>query len=89
MSQPATETTAMPTTLTLITPTQDDTAQVVTEETTLTALEEAAEPPGSSRAVGRPRHERWAVRLMARRAVWAKAARCCGRSPMRACHRSS
>ena len=40
MSQPVTETTAMPTTLTLITPTQDDTAQVVTEETTLTALEE-------------------------------------------------
>jgi len=40
MSQPATETTAMPTTLTLITPTQDDPAQVVTEETTLTALEE-------------------------------------------------
>src|SRR5271166_3274397 len=40
MSQPAIETTAMPTTLTLITPTQDDPAQVVTEETTLTALEE-------------------------------------------------
>ena len=40
MSQPVTETTAMPTTWTLITPTQDDTAQVVTEETTLTALEE-------------------------------------------------
>ena len=40
MNQPATETTAMPTTLTLITPTQDDPAQVVTEETTLTALEE-------------------------------------------------
>ena len=40
MSQPATETTAMPTTLTLINPTQDDTAQVVAEETTLTALEE-------------------------------------------------
>ena len=37
MSQPATETTAMPTTLTLITPTQDDTAQVVAEDTTLTA----------------------------------------------------
>src|SRR5271157_3922585 len=40
MSQTATETTAMPRTLTLITPTQDDTAQVVAEETTLTALEE-------------------------------------------------
>ena len=40
MSQPVTETTAMPTTWTLITPTQDDTAQVVAEETTLTALEE-------------------------------------------------
>ena len=40
MSQPATETTAMPTTWTLITPTQDDTALVVTEDTTLTALEE-------------------------------------------------
>ena len=40
MSQPATEFTAVPTTLTLIDPTQDDTAQVVTEETTLTALEE-------------------------------------------------
>ena len=40
MTQPAIETTAMPTTLTLITPTQDDPAQVVTEETTLTALEE-------------------------------------------------
>ncbi len=40
MNQSATETTAMPTTLTLITPTQDDTAQVVVEETTLTALEE-------------------------------------------------
>ena len=40
MSQPVTETTAMPTTWTLITPTQDDTAQVVTEDTTLTALEE-------------------------------------------------
>src|SRR5271157_4900070 len=39
MSKPATETTAMPTTLTLINPTQDDTAQVA-EETTLTALEE-------------------------------------------------
>ncbi len=40
MNQPATETTAMPTTLTLINPTPDDTAQVVAEETTLTALEE-------------------------------------------------
>lgn len=40
MSQPATEFTAMPTTLTLIDPTQDDTAQAVTEEITLTALEE-------------------------------------------------
>ena len=40
MSQPATETTAMPTTLTLITQTQDDPAQVVAEDTTLTALEE-------------------------------------------------
>ena len=40
MSRSATETTAMPTTLTLITPTQDDSAQVVAEETTLTALEE-------------------------------------------------
>ena len=40
MSQPATETTAMPTTLTLINPSEVDTAQVVTEETTLTALEE-------------------------------------------------
>ena len=40
MSQPATETTAMPTTLTLINPTQDDTAEVVAEDTTLTALEE-------------------------------------------------
>jgi quinol monooxygenase YgiN len=40
MSQPATETTAMPTTLTLITPTQDDSAELVAEETTLTALEE-------------------------------------------------
>ena len=40
MSQPATETTAMPTTLTLINPTSDDTAQVVAEDTTLTALEE-------------------------------------------------
>ena len=40
MSQPATETTAMPTTLTLINPTRSDTAQVVAEETTLTALEE-------------------------------------------------
>ncbi len=38
--QSATETTAMPTTLTLINPTQEDTAQVVTEEITLTALEE-------------------------------------------------
>ena len=35
MNQSATETTAMPTTLTLITPTQDDTAQVVAEDTTL------------------------------------------------------
>ena len=40
MNQSATETTAMPTTLTLINPTPDDTAQVVAEETTLTALEE-------------------------------------------------
>ena len=40
MSQSATETTAMPTTLTLINPTQDDTAEVVAEDTTLTALEE-------------------------------------------------
>jgi len=40
MSQPVTETTAMPTTLTLITPTPDDTALVVTEDTTLTSLEE-------------------------------------------------
>ena len=40
MNQPATETTAMPTTLTLINPTPDDTALVVTEDTTLTALEE-------------------------------------------------
>jgi hypothetical protein len=40
MSQPATETTAMPTTWTLITPTQDDTALVVTEDTTPTVLEE-------------------------------------------------
>ena len=40
MSQSATETTAMPTTLTLINPTPDDTPEVVTEEPTLTALEE-------------------------------------------------
>ena len=40
MSQPVTETTAMPTTLTLINPSEVDTAQVVAEETTLTALEE-------------------------------------------------
>jgi hypothetical protein len=40
MSQTATETTAMTTTLTLITPTQNDTAQVVVEETALTALEQ-------------------------------------------------
>jgi hypothetical protein len=40
MSQPATETTAMPTTLTLINPTPDDPGEVVAEETTLTALEE-------------------------------------------------
>ena len=40
MNQSATETTAMPRTLTLITPTQDDSAQVVAEKTTLTALEE-------------------------------------------------
>jgi hypothetical protein len=39
MSQPAVETTATPPTLTIINPTQDDTAQVE-EETTLTALEE-------------------------------------------------
>ena len=40
MSQPATEFTSVPTTLTLIDPTHDDTAQVVVEEPTLTALEE-------------------------------------------------
>jgi hypothetical protein len=40
MSQSATETTPMPTTLTLINPTQDDTAEVVAEDTTLTAPEE-------------------------------------------------
>jgi hypothetical protein len=40
MSQAATEITSVPTTLTLIDPTQDDTAQVVVEEPTLTALEE-------------------------------------------------
>ena len=40
MSQPATETTAMPTTLTLINPAPDDTPEVVTDESTLTALEE-------------------------------------------------
>ena len=40
MSQPATETTAMPTTLTLINPSEVDTAQVVAGDTTLTALEE-------------------------------------------------
>ena len=40
MNQPATETTAMPRTLTLITQTQDDTTLVVAEDTTLTALEE-------------------------------------------------
>lgn len=40
MSQPATEITAMPTTLTLINPTEVDTAQVVAGDTTLTALEE-------------------------------------------------
>jgi hypothetical protein len=40
MSQPATETTAMPTTLTLINPSEVDTAQVVVEETALTALEQ-------------------------------------------------
>ena len=40
MSQTVTETTAMPTTLTLITPTQDDPAEVVAEEATPTALEE-------------------------------------------------
>ncbi len=40
MNQPVTETTAMPTALTLINPTLDDTNQVVAEETTLTVLEE-------------------------------------------------
>ena len=40
MNQPATETTAMPTTLTLINPSEVDTAQVVAGDTTLTALEE-------------------------------------------------
>jgi hypothetical protein len=40
MNQSATEIDAMPTTLTLIDPDQDDTAQVVAEEITLTALEE-------------------------------------------------
>jgi len=40
MSQSATETTPMPTTLTLINPSEVDTAQVVVEETALTALEQ-------------------------------------------------
>ena len=40
MSQPATETTAMPRTLTLINPSEVDTAQVVAGDTTLTTLEE-------------------------------------------------
>ncbi len=40
MSQSATETTPMPTTLTLINPSEVDTAQVVAGDTTLTALEE-------------------------------------------------
>ncbi len=40
MNHSATETTAMPTTFTLIDPDQDDTAQVVAADTTLTALEE-------------------------------------------------
>ncbi len=40
MNQPATETTAMPTTLTLISPIQDNDAKIVAEEPTLTALEE-------------------------------------------------
>ncbi len=40
MNHSATQTTAMPTTLTLIDPDQDDTAQVVAADTTLTALEE-------------------------------------------------
>ncbi len=40
MNESATETTAMPTILTLINPTSDDTTQVITEDTSLTALEE-------------------------------------------------
>ena len=40
MSQTATETIDTPPTLTVIDPTQDDTAQVVSTEPTLTALEE-------------------------------------------------
>ena len=40
MNEPATETTYTPPTLTVIDPDQDETAQVVTDEPTLTALEE-------------------------------------------------
>ncbi len=40
MNEAATETTAMPTTLTLISPIQDNDAKIVAEEPTLTALEE-------------------------------------------------
>ena len=63
MNQSATETTAMPTTLTLINPTQDDTAQVVAEETTLTALEERQNLLAHHVRLRRPWHERGALRL--------------------------
>ena len=69
MNQNATGTTAMQTTLNLITPTTDDTADFVTEETTLTALEQRQELLAHHVRLLATRHERGAVRVwLARRA---------------------
>ena len=81
MSQPATETTAMPTTLTLINPSEADTAQVVAEETTLTALEERQNLLAHHvRLVARGMSVGLFVFAVAGQ-VWARVARCSGRSP--------
>ena len=83
MSQTATETIDTPPTLTVIDPDQDDTAQVVVEEPTLTALEERQKLLAHHvRLVARGLSN--ALFVYGSQGGLVSPARCCGHSPMKA-----
>ena len=62
MNQTATETTEMPTTLTLIDPTLENTAEVIRRAHS-DGPGRATEPPGSSRETGRTKAQQFPLRL--------------------------